>query len=63
MKQFGAVYLLCVPMAHRTDGVMKNKTVFRINPGGSTYYCVKRILHPNIINTTSIITVTLLVKR
>ena len=28
MKQFGAVYLLCVHMAQRTDGVMNNKPVF-----------------------------------
>ena len=28
MKQFCALYLLCVRMAQRTDGVMKNKPVF-----------------------------------
>ena len=28
MKKIGAVYLLCVSMAQRTDGVMNNKPVF-----------------------------------
>ena len=58
MKQFGAVYMLCVCMAQRTDSVMKKKPVFHLNYGSSTYYCVKGILHPIIINTNSIITVT-----
>ena len=29
MKQFGAVYMLCVCMSQVNDGVMKNKPVFK----------------------------------
>ena len=63
MKQFFAVYLLWVCMAQKIDGVMKNKLVFHLNSGSSTYYCVKGILHTIILYTTSLITVTLSVKR
>ena len=63
MKQFDAVYLLCVGLAQITDSVMKNKHVFRLSYGSSTYYCVKGILNPIIPNTTSLITVTLSLKR
>ena len=51
--------MLCVCIAQRTDGVMKNKPVFHINSGSSTYYCVKGVLHPIILNTNLLITVTL----
>ena len=59
MKTFGGVYLLCVPISHRTDGVINNKSVFHLNSGNSTYYCVKGVLHPIILDNTSLITVTL----
>ena len=59
VKQFGGVYMLFVRIAQRTDGVMKNKPVFRLNYGSSTYFCVKSILHPIIFNNTSLITFTL----
>ena len=62
IKQCGAVYLLCVRMARRNDGVMNNKP-FYLNCVSSTYYFVKGILYPIILNTTSLITVTLSVKR
>ena len=52
MKQFGGVYLLCVRMAQRTDGAMNNKPIFRLNSGSSTYYYVKGLLNPIILNTT-----------
>ena len=51
--------MLCVCIAQRTDGVMKNKPVFHINSGSSTYYCVKGVLHHTILNNNSLITVTL----
>ena len=59
VKQFGGVNMLCVPIAQRTDGAMKNKPIFNLNDGIYTYYCVKGILHNIILNTTSPITVTL----
>ena len=59
MKQFGGLYLLCVNRAQIIDGVMKNKPVFHLNYGSYTYYCVKGVLHPVIINTNSLITVAL----
>ena len=59
VKKIGRVYLLCVRMSHRTDVVMKNKPVFHLNSGSYTYYCVKGIIHPIILNTTSLITITL----
>ena len=59
MKQFDGVYLFCVRIAQRTDGSMKNKPIFHLNSGSSTYYCVKGILHTIILNNTSLITVML----
>ena len=59
VKQFSEVYLICVCMAQITDGAMNNKPVFHLNSGSSTYYFVKGILHPIILNTTSLITVML----
>ena len=63
VKQFGGLYLLCVCTAQRTYGVMKNKPVFHLNYGSYTYYCAKGVLHPVIINTNSLISVTLSVKQ
>ena len=63
VKQFGGLYLLFVCMAQRTDGVLNNKPVFHLNYVSFTYYCVKGVLHPIILNTNSLITVTLSVKR
>ena len=63
MKKYGAVYLLCVCMAQRTYGVMKNKPVFHLNSGSSTFNCVKGILYPVIPNTNSLIVVKFLEKR
>ena len=44
-KQFGGVNMLCAPISKRTYSVMKNKPVFSLSSGSSTYYCVKVILH------------------
>ena len=63
MKQIGALYLLCVHMAQRNDGVMNNKPVFYINYGSSAYYCAEGLLHTIILNTNSLISVTLSVKQ
>ena len=46
-------------MAQRAGGVIKNKPVFHINSGSSTYYCVQSILYSIILHTNSLITVTL----
>ena len=62
-EKFGASYRLCVCMEQWTDGVMKNKPVFCLNYGSFTFYCVKGILHPIILNTNSLITAMLSVKR
>ena len=51
VKQFGGVYLIFVRIAQITDYIMKNKPVFNLNSGSSTYYCVKGILHTIILNT------------
>ena len=59
VKQIGGVNLLCVPIAQRTGGSMKNKTVFHLKPGSSTQYCVKGILHHIILNNNSLIPVIL----
>ena len=59
VKKFGGVYLFCVNITERNDYATKNKPVFHINSVSSTYYCVKGILHPIIINNTSLITATL----
>ena len=63
MEQFGAVYLLCVCMAQRTDSLMNNKPFFHLDWVSSTYYRVKGILHHIILNTTLFITIMLSVKR
>ena len=59
VKTFDGVNMLYVPIAQRTDGVMKNRPFFCINSVSSTYHCVDGISHPIILNTTSLITVTL----
>ena len=51
VKQFGGVYLIFFRIAQRTDDIMKNEHVFHLNSGSSKYYCVKGILHTNILNT------------
>ena len=59
MKRFGGLNLLYVIISKRTDVVMKNKLFFNRNFGISVYYCDKGIIHPIILNTTSLITVKL----
>ena len=52
VKLICEVNLWCVPIAQITDGAMKNKPIFRLNSGSSTYYSVKGLLNPIILNTT-----------
>ena len=59
VKLIGGVNLLYIPIAHRTDGEMNNKSVFSYKYGSSIQYFVKGIPHNIILNTTSLITVTL----
>ena len=58
MKQVGGLNLLCVPIAHITDGAMKYQ-FFYLSYGSSIYYWVKVVMNPIILNNTSLISVTL----